>query len=168
MEIVENIGGHAGHNAREFFHPHSFAVDSKGNLFIGEVNDGQRYYRYAFKGMGPCDLDAMTRVACCRRLRCSPRQRCDCGRQRPAADDRSLRPRHIDCPCDRGPACTTLRARTYACRRDSSRIGRSVIASCYSSTARGRLRKWRLTCRTRTTAGWHSSRERDSTCSPLT
>ena len=48
---MENIGGHAGHNAREFFHAHSFAVDSKGNLFIGEVNDGMRYYRYAFKGM---------------------------------------------------------------------------------------------------------------------
>jgi hypothetical protein len=51
VEIVENVGGHAGHNAREFFHAHSFAVDSKGNLFIGEVNDGQRYYRWAFKGM---------------------------------------------------------------------------------------------------------------------
>jgi len=51
LEIVTNIGGHAGHNAREFFHAHSFAVDSKGNLFIGEVNDGMRYYRYAFKGM---------------------------------------------------------------------------------------------------------------------
>jgi len=43
----------AGHNAREFFHPHSFASDSKGNLFIGEVNNGQRYYKYAFRGMGP-------------------------------------------------------------------------------------------------------------------
>lgn len=53
MEIVANIGGHAGHNAREFFHAHSFAADSKGNLFIGEVNNGQRYYKYAFKGMGP-------------------------------------------------------------------------------------------------------------------
>ena len=52
MEIVESIGGHAGHNAREFFHAHSFAADSKGNLYIGEVNNGQRYYRYAFKGMG--------------------------------------------------------------------------------------------------------------------
>jgi NHL repeat len=52
MEIVANVGGHAGHNAREFFHAHSFAVDSKGNLFIGEVNNGQRYYRYAYKGMG--------------------------------------------------------------------------------------------------------------------
>ena len=52
MEIVANVGGHAGHNAREFFHVHSAAVDSRGNLFIGEVNDGQRYYKYAFKGMG--------------------------------------------------------------------------------------------------------------------
>jgi len=51
LETVTNIGGHAGHNAREFFHAHSFAVDAKGNLFIGEVNDGMRYYRYAFKGM---------------------------------------------------------------------------------------------------------------------
>jgi DNA-binding beta-propeller fold protein YncE len=53
LEIVSNIGGHAGHNAREFFHAHSFAADSKGNLFIGEVNNGQRYYKYAFKGRGP-------------------------------------------------------------------------------------------------------------------
>ena len=52
LEIVSNIGGHAGHNAREFFHAHSIAEDSKGNLFIGEVNNGQRYYKYAFKGVG--------------------------------------------------------------------------------------------------------------------
>jgi DNA-binding beta-propeller fold protein YncE len=53
LDIVANIGGHAGHNAREFFHAHGAAADSKGNLFIGEVNNGQRYYKYAFKGMGP-------------------------------------------------------------------------------------------------------------------
>ena len=51
METLASVGGHAGHNAREFFHIHSFAADSKGNLFLGEVNNGQRYYRYAFKGM---------------------------------------------------------------------------------------------------------------------
>ena len=51
LEIVSNVGGHAGHNAREFFHIHSAAVDSKGNLFLGEVNNGQRYYRYVFKGV---------------------------------------------------------------------------------------------------------------------
>ena len=54
LEQVASIGGHAGHNAREFFHAHSLAgADTKGNLYIGEVNDGQRYYKYAFKGMGP-------------------------------------------------------------------------------------------------------------------
>jgi len=52
LEILYSVGGHAGHNAREFFHAHSAAADSKGNLFIGEVNNGQRYYKYAFKGMG--------------------------------------------------------------------------------------------------------------------
>jgi len=53
LEIVGNVGGHAGHNAREFFHIHSAAVDSRGNLFLGEVNNGQRYYKYAFEGMAP-------------------------------------------------------------------------------------------------------------------
>ena len=53
LEIVARVGGFAGHNAREFFHIHSAAVDSKGNLFLGEVNNGQRYYRWAFKGMAP-------------------------------------------------------------------------------------------------------------------
>jgi len=52
LAVVSNIGGHAGHNAREFFHIHSAAADSQGNLFFGEVNDGQRYYRYAFTGLG--------------------------------------------------------------------------------------------------------------------
>ena len=52
MEIVSSIGGHAGHNAREFFHAHSFANDSKGNLFIGEVNNGMRYYRVRVQGHG--------------------------------------------------------------------------------------------------------------------
>jgi DNA-binding beta-propeller fold protein YncE len=52
MEQVATVGGHSGHNAREFFHAHSFATDSQGNLFIGEVNNGMRYYKYAFKGMG--------------------------------------------------------------------------------------------------------------------
>ena len=61
MEIVSSIGGHGGHNAREFFHAHSAAMDSKGNIFIGEVNNGQRYYRYAYKGMGPAPAFPSTR-----------------------------------------------------------------------------------------------------------
>jgi DNA-binding beta-propeller fold protein YncE len=56
LDVVTSIGGHAGHNARELFHAHSVAIDSKGNLFIGEVNNGQRYYKYAFKGMGPAPV----------------------------------------------------------------------------------------------------------------
>jgi predicted DNA-binding protein with PD1-like motif len=56
LEIVSTVGGHAGHNAREFFHIHSVAADSKGNLFLGEVNNGQRYYKYAFKGMSNAAL----------------------------------------------------------------------------------------------------------------
>ena len=51
LEIVGSIGGHAGHNAREFFHIHGIAADSKGNLYLGEVNNGQRYYKYALKGL---------------------------------------------------------------------------------------------------------------------
>jgi len=52
LELISSIGGHAGHNAREFFHIHGIAADSKGNLFLGEVNNGQRYYKYALKGIG--------------------------------------------------------------------------------------------------------------------
>ena len=61
LEILTSIGGHAGHNAREFFHIHGVAIDSKGNLFLGEVNNGQRYYKYAFKGMGPAPAIASAR-----------------------------------------------------------------------------------------------------------
>ncbi|MEO8464379.1 MAG: hypothetical protein ABI640_03495 [Gammaproteobacteria bacterium] len=51
LEELSTIGGRAGHNAREFFHIHSVAIDSKGNLFLGEVNNGQRYYRWAANGV---------------------------------------------------------------------------------------------------------------------
>ena len=54
MALLDSIGGHGGHNAREFFHLHSLASqpDSAGNLYVGEVNQGQRYYRLRFTGMG--------------------------------------------------------------------------------------------------------------------
>ena len=54
LTLLDSIGGHGGHNAREFYHLHSLASspDSEGNLYIGEVNVGQRYYRYVFTGMG--------------------------------------------------------------------------------------------------------------------
>ena len=54
LTLLDSVGGHGGHNAREFFHLHSLASqpDSKGNLFVGEVNDGQRYYRVRYIGTG--------------------------------------------------------------------------------------------------------------------
>lgn len=53
LEIVDSVGGHAGHLAQEFFHVHSIGgPDSKGNIYLGEVNVGARYMRYAFTGMG--------------------------------------------------------------------------------------------------------------------
>ena len=54
LTLLDSVGGHGGHNAREFFHLHSLAAqpDSKGNLYVGEVNDGQRYYRLRYTGMG--------------------------------------------------------------------------------------------------------------------
>jgi DNA-binding beta-propeller fold protein YncE len=52
LEVVGSVNGNAGHNAREFFHIHSAAIDSKGNLYLGEVNNGMRYYRYKVGGVG--------------------------------------------------------------------------------------------------------------------
>jgi hypothetical protein len=54
LRLLDSIGGHAGHNAREFFHLHSLASqpDAAGHLYVGEVNQGQRYYRLRFTGTG--------------------------------------------------------------------------------------------------------------------
>ena len=53
LQIVDSVGGRAGHGAQEFFHIHSMGgADSKGNIYLGEVNQGQRYMKYLFKGMG--------------------------------------------------------------------------------------------------------------------
>src|SRR5262249_10487067 len=52
LQIVSSIGGHGGHNARGVFYIPTFAADAQGKHFFGEVNNGQRYYRYAYKGMG--------------------------------------------------------------------------------------------------------------------
>ena len=54
LTLLSSFGGQGGHNARQFFHLHSLASqpDSKGNLYIGEVNEGQRYYRLRYTGLG--------------------------------------------------------------------------------------------------------------------
>jgi hypothetical protein len=33
--------------------PHALAVDSKGNIDVGESFDGRRFQRFVYKGMGP-------------------------------------------------------------------------------------------------------------------
>ena len=54
LTLLSTFGGQGGHNARQFFHLHSLSPqpDSKGNLYIGEVNEGQRYYRLRYTGLG--------------------------------------------------------------------------------------------------------------------
>ena len=43
--------GHAGRNAGQFYWLHTLAVDSKGNIFTGEVGQGQRVQKFVFKGL---------------------------------------------------------------------------------------------------------------------
>jgi hypothetical protein len=45
------VGGHGGHGALDFYHIQSIATDSKGNIYMGEVNAGRRALKYAYKGM---------------------------------------------------------------------------------------------------------------------
>jgi hypothetical protein len=50
---LETVGsfGHAGHFAGGFTNASSVAVDSKGNLYVGEGADGKRVQRFLYKGM---------------------------------------------------------------------------------------------------------------------
>jgi DNA-binding beta-propeller fold protein YncE len=50
LEIAGMVGGHGGHGAAEFYHIHSIATDSKGNIYLGEVNGGRRALRWNYKG----------------------------------------------------------------------------------------------------------------------
>ena len=51
MEVAGFFGGHGGHGVGEFYHIHSIATDSKGNVYLGEVNAGRRALRWNYKGM---------------------------------------------------------------------------------------------------------------------
>jgi hypothetical protein len=46
MEVVGWFGGIGGHGLGEFSHIHSIATDSKGNVYLGEVDTGRRVYRW--------------------------------------------------------------------------------------------------------------------------
>ena len=50
MEVVGWFGGIGGHGLGEFSHIHSIATDSKGNIYLGEVDTGRRVYRWNVKG----------------------------------------------------------------------------------------------------------------------
>jgi hypothetical protein len=46
MELVGYFGGYGGHGVGEFSHIHSIATDSRGNVYLGEVDTGRRVYRW--------------------------------------------------------------------------------------------------------------------------
>jgi hypothetical protein len=54
-ETLDVVGafGHAGRWAGQFYGAHVLAVDSKGNLFIGETYEGKRLQKFVYKGLGP-------------------------------------------------------------------------------------------------------------------
>jgi hypothetical protein len=52
LEVVGFFGGHGGHGTGQFFHIHSIATDSKGNIYLGE-SFGMRALRWNYKGMSP-------------------------------------------------------------------------------------------------------------------
>lgn len=45
--------GCAGHAGGCFYVPHNMAVDSKGNLYVADVQEGKRVQRFLYKGLGP-------------------------------------------------------------------------------------------------------------------
>ena len=49
LAVVGSFGGHGGHGAQDFYHIHSIATDSKGNIYLGE-SFGQRALRYRYEG----------------------------------------------------------------------------------------------------------------------
>jgi len=51
MELIGFFGGYGGHGVGEFFHIHSIATDSSGNVYLGEVNNGRRVLRWTLEGV---------------------------------------------------------------------------------------------------------------------
>jgi hypothetical protein len=52
MEPLESFGRN-GVAPGEFYVMHHMNVDSKGNLYVTEVQDGKRIQKFVFKGMVP-------------------------------------------------------------------------------------------------------------------
>ena len=51
LEVVSTFGG-AGHWAGQFYGAHVLAVNSKGDLFIGETYEGKRLQKFTYMGLG--------------------------------------------------------------------------------------------------------------------
>ncbi|MDH3419160.1 MAG: hypothetical protein OEM78_06765 [Gammaproteobacteria bacterium] len=51
MKLVGFFGGYGGHGVGEFYHIHSIATDSNGNVYLGEVNNGRRVLRWTHNGV---------------------------------------------------------------------------------------------------------------------
>ena len=48
LEVLGFFGGHGGHGTGQFFHLHSIATDSKGNIYLGE-SFGKRVLKWTYK-----------------------------------------------------------------------------------------------------------------------
>jgi DNA-binding beta-propeller fold protein YncE len=51
LQVVSTFGG-AGHWAGQFYGAHVLAVNSKGDLFIGETYEGKRLQKFTYVGLG--------------------------------------------------------------------------------------------------------------------
>jgi len=51
LQVVSSFGG-AGHWAGQFYGAHNLAVNSKGDLFIGETYEGKRLQKFVSTGLG--------------------------------------------------------------------------------------------------------------------
>jgi DNA-binding beta-propeller fold protein YncE len=51
LEVVSGFG-QGGHWAGQFYGAHNLAIDSKGNLFIGETYEGKRVQKFSYLGLG--------------------------------------------------------------------------------------------------------------------
>ena len=51
LQVVSTFGG-AGHWAGQFYGAHVLAVNSKGDLFIGETYEGKRIQKFSYAGLG--------------------------------------------------------------------------------------------------------------------
>jgi hypothetical protein len=51
LDVVSTFGG-AGHQVGQFYGAHVLAVNSKGDLFIGETYEGKRLQKFKYTGLG--------------------------------------------------------------------------------------------------------------------